>query len=196
MVVVNQHWNSHPFYRLHSLIEIADKQQQDLEKEAKRSHLALEKAQKITEKRERAYKAKVEALETQVTFSEMTLWPIKITGKSKAVRNVEMSLSILSLDWHEWFSPHVGSCVECRSPSLWFWRRAIYKTEELANGFKACSRYHQNQPRVVVCCTPCGVRLVYSGHQWPLPRLLSLYLTAGFLTPYRTYKTKLQLSSF
>ena len=60
-------------YRLHSLIEIADKQQQDLEKEAKRSHLALEKAQKTTEKRERAYKAKVEALETQVTFSEMIL---------------------------------------------------------------------------------------------------------------------------
>ena len=87
VVVVNRHWNSHPFYRLHSLIEIADKQQQDLEKEAKRSHLALEKAQKITEKRERAYKAKVEALETQVTFSEMILWPMTIAGKSSLLRS-------------------------------------------------------------------------------------------------------------
>lgn len=54
---------------LHSLIEITEKQQQDLEKEAKRSHLALEKAQKTTEKRERAYRAKIEALEKQVTCS-------------------------------------------------------------------------------------------------------------------------------
>ena len=50
----------------YSLLEVTEKQQQDLEKEAKRSHLALEKTQKTSEKRERAYKAKVEALEKQV----------------------------------------------------------------------------------------------------------------------------------
>jgi len=49
-----------------SLLEVTEKQQQDLEKEAKRSHFALEKTQKTSEKRERAYKAKVEALEKQV----------------------------------------------------------------------------------------------------------------------------------
>jgi len=48
------------------LLEVTEKQQQDLEKEAMRSHLALEKTQKTSEKRERAYKSKVETLEKQV----------------------------------------------------------------------------------------------------------------------------------
>ena len=52
----------------YSLLEVTEKQQQDLEKEAKRSHLVLEKTQKTSEKRERAYKAKVEALEKQVNI--------------------------------------------------------------------------------------------------------------------------------
>ena len=57
------------FFRFCSLLEITEKQQQELEKEAKRSHLTLEKTQKTSEKRERAYKAKLEALEKQVTIS-------------------------------------------------------------------------------------------------------------------------------
>lgn len=50
------------------MLEITEKQQQEIEKEAKRSHVALEKAQKLTEKREKAYKAKLESLEKQVMF--------------------------------------------------------------------------------------------------------------------------------
>ena len=55
---------------IYSLLEITEKQHQDLEKEAKRSHLALEKTQKTSEKRERAYKAKLEALEKQVMMGD------------------------------------------------------------------------------------------------------------------------------
>ena len=55
-------------FSLQSLLEITEKQQQEIEKEAKRSHVALEKAQKLTEKREKAYKAKLESLEKQVMF--------------------------------------------------------------------------------------------------------------------------------
>ena len=57
----------------YSLIEVTEKQQQDLEKEAKRSHLALEKTQKTSDKRERAYKAKVEGLEKQVSGVPVTI---------------------------------------------------------------------------------------------------------------------------
>ena len=60
------------FFRFCSLLEITEKQQQELEKEAKRSHLTLEKTQKTSEKRERAYKAKLEALEKQVTISVLS----------------------------------------------------------------------------------------------------------------------------
>ena len=54
------------FFSVYSLLEITEKQQQELEKEAKRSHLTLDKTQKTSEKRERSYKAKLEALEKQV----------------------------------------------------------------------------------------------------------------------------------
>ena len=66
-------------YLFYSLLEVTEKQQQDLEKEAKRSHLVLEKTQKTSEKRERAYKAKVEALEKQVNIWVVVLWQFRRT---------------------------------------------------------------------------------------------------------------------
>ena len=69
-------------YLFYSLLEVTEKQQQDFEKEAKRSHLVLEKTQKTSEKRERAYKAKVEALEKQVNIWVVFLWQFRVQGRT------------------------------------------------------------------------------------------------------------------
>ena len=99
----------------HSLLEITEKQQQEIEKEAKRSHVALEKAQKLTEKREKAYKAKLESLEKQVMFW-ITAVPPPLSGSTFHFEWVVFHPSIRAICTH----PTVQGTKGDRNEVGWF----------------------------------------------------------------------------